>query len=114
MNPSRRAVTIFITAALIFVGCKSAYYGAWEKMGWAKRDILVDRVKDARHDQVAAKKQFKPALERFQDGTNFQGGDLEAKYKKLKSEYDSFEGRVNDVKKQIASVESVANDMFSE
>src|SRR3954447_23161692 len=114
MNPSRRAIPVFILAALLSTGCKSAYYGAWEKMGWAKRDILVDRVKDARDDQDAAKKQFKTTLERFQDVTNFQGGDLEAKYKKLKSEYDSCEGRVNDVKKQIASVESVANDMFSE
>src|SRR3954463_15307866 len=99
MNPTRRAVAVFVTAALIVIGCKSAYYGAWEKMGWAKRDILVDRVKDARDDQDAAKKQFKTTLERFQDVTNFQGGDLEAKYKKLKSEYDACAGRVDDVKK---------------
>jgi hypothetical protein len=111
----RRPIIVLIASAiLISIGCKSAYYATWEKLGWAKRDILVDRVKDARDDQEAAKKQFKTTLERFQDVTNFQGGDLEAKYKKLKSEYDSCEGRVNDVKKRIASVESVAKDLFSE
>ena len=111
----RRAFTaILIVSGLVFFGCKSAYYATWEKLGWAKRDILVDRVKDARDDQDAAKKQFKTTLERFQEVTNFQGGDLEAKYNKLKSEYDACAGRVNDVKKRIASVESVANDMFAE
>ena len=111
---TRRVFTALFTALVLFVGCKSAYYATWEKLGWAKRDILVDRVKDARDDQDAAKKQFKTTLERFQEVTSFQGGDLEAKYKKLKSEYDACEGRVNDVKKRIASVESVANDLFSE
>src|SRR4051812_39746501 len=95
-------------------GCKSAYYNTWEKLGWAKRDILVDRVKDARDDQEEAKKQFKTTLERFKDVTNYQGGDLEAKYKKLNSEYESSESRANKVHKQIKDVEDVAKDLFDE
>src|SRR5262245_45621088 len=110
--------SIRVTAACVTLlfgfGCKSAYYGTWEKLGWAKRDILVDRVKDARDDQNAAKEQFKTTLEQFQQLTGFQGGDLEAKYKKLNSAYESCQSRADDVSKQIKSVDSVANDMFSE
>jgi len=95
-------------------GCQSTYYKAWEKLGWAKRDILVDRVKDAREDQEAAKKQFQSALEQFQAVTNFQGGDLEAKYKKLNKEYEGCESRAADVRKRIASVDQVAQDLFAE
>src|SRR5215217_3689602 len=105
---------LLILSAFTLAGCKSAYYGTWEKLGWAKRDILVDRVKDAKEDQEAAKKQFRSALEQFQAVTNFQGGDLEAKYKKLKKEYDACESRANDVRKQIKSVDTVAQDLFKE
>src|SRR4051812_39302203 len=95
-------------------GCKSAYYNTWEKLGWAKRDILVDRVKDARDDQEEAKKQFKTTLQRFQEVTNYQGGDLEAKYKKLNSEYEDAVGAGEHVSKRIKAVEEVAADMFKE
>jgi uncharacterized protein (DUF849 family) len=113
LPPSVRPVAL---CALLFVvgGCKSAYYNTWEKLGWAKRDILVDRVRDARDDQEEAKKQFKTTLERFQEVTNFQGGDLEAKYKKLNGEYEDSVAAAEDVSKRIKAVEEVANDMFKE
>jgi len=95
-------------------GCKSTYYNAWEKMGWEKRDILVDRVQDARDDQEKAKEQFKTTLERFQSLTNFQGGELEATYKKLSGDYERCEARAADVSKRIAAVDTVARDMFRE
>jgi hypothetical protein len=95
-------------------GAIDGQVSAAAQLGWAKRDILVDRVKDARDDQEEAKKQFKTTLERFQEVTNFQGGDLEAKYKKLNGEYEDSVGAAEDVSKRIAAVESVANDMFKE
>jgi hypothetical protein len=108
----------FAALSLLFLfamtSCKSAYYAAWEKMGWAKRDILVDRVKDAKAEQEDAKKEFKSALEQFQALTGFQGGDLEAKYKKLDSEYETCQSRASDVRKRIAAVDSVAQDLFKE
>ncbi len=109
-----RQLFVLCCIATLFTGCRSTYYAAWEKLGWEKRDILVDRVKDTRDDQQTAQKQFKTTLERFKDVTNFQGGNLESKYNKLKSEYDSCESRANDVSKRIASVETVASDMFTE
>jgi chromosome segregation ATPase len=103
---------LFILSTL--AGCKSAYYGMWEKLGWAKRDILVDRVKEAQEDQNQAKEQFKSALEKFQELTKFQGGDLEAKYKKLNSEYEACESRAQDVRERIKAVDTVAQDLFKE
>jgi hypothetical protein len=95
-------------------GCSTAYYKTWEKLGWEKRDILVDRVKDARDDQEDAKKQFQTTLQRFQEVTGFQGKDLEAKYKKLNTEYERSEASAADVRGRIESVEKVAGDLFAE
>jgi hypothetical protein len=85
-----------------------------ETFGHEKRDILVTRVKDARDEQDAAKKQFQTTLQRFQEVTGFEGGDLEGKYKKLSAEYNRCEGKAKDVSSRIGKVESVANDMFKE
>jgi hypothetical protein len=85
-NGTLKWATWALLTGLAAGGCQSTYYKAWEKLGWAKRDILVDRVKDAREDEEAAKKQFQSALEQFQQVTHFQGGELEAKYKKLNKE----------------------------
>jgi chromosome segregation ATPase len=109
--------TVWVVLAALAVacgGCQGTYYKAWEKLGWAKRDILVDRVKDAREDQEAAKKQFKTTLEQFQALTGFQGGELEAKYKKLNREYEACESRAADLRKRIKSVDDVAQDLFKE
>jgi chromosome segregation ATPase len=114
MNGSTMRMACAVLMMLVLGGCKSAFYGTWEKLGWAKRDILVDRVKDAKEEQEGAKKQFQSALEQFQALTGFQGGELEAKYKKLNKEYEGCESRAKAVSKEIASVDSVAKDLFSE
>ncbi len=95
-------------------GCNSVYYGTWEKLGFHKRDILVERVEDARDDQEEAKVVFADALEQFQSVVTFDGGDLEPLYKKLKSELADCESRAKAVRKRIASVEKVAGDLFVE
>ena len=43
-----------VAIALSLTACASAYYGAMEKIGYEKRDILVDRVKDAREEQAGS------------------------------------------------------------
>ena len=119
---SRKGKMMFIThhksvlllVSLLLAGCTSAYYAAWEKLGYEKRDILVSRIKSANKDQEEAKKQFQTTLEKFQDVTGFKGGDLEAEYKKLNSSYEDCVSRADAVSKRIASVESVAKDMFNE
>ena len=96
------------------VGCSTAYYSIWEKLGYEKRDILVSRVKAARNDEDAAKQQFKTTLQKFQEVTHFQGGDLEAEYNKLNAEYERSVSRADDVSSRIKSVDKVARDLFDE
>jgi len=62
------------------------YYGAMEKFGYEKRDILIDRVKDAQKSQQDAQEEFKTALQRFREVVDVDGGTLEQKYEKLDGE----------------------------
>lgn len=110
----RMTAVLCLVAFASLTGCQSAYYKTWEKLGWEKRDILVDRVEDGRDAQQDAKKQFQTTMERFQELTNFKGGSLEAQYKKLKAEHERSEDRAAAVSKRIDGIESVANDMFKE
>src|SRR5213592_157714 len=66
---------VFVMILAGFIGCKSANYSFWNKLGYEKRDILVSRVEKAKKSQEAAKEQFKTTLQRFQELTNFQGGE---------------------------------------
>ena len=117
MNAARLRQTISvlaIAACLAAPACKSAYYGTLEKFGKHKRDILVDRVEEARDDQQDAKEKFKDALTRFSELTRFEGGELETVYEKLNSEYESSETKAQAVTDRIRAVEEVAQDLFSE
>ena len=72
-----------LTIVLTIAGCDATYMAAMEKMGYAKRDILSDRVKSARDAQEDAKKEIQSTLEQFGKVVAYEGGDLEATYKKL-------------------------------
>ncbi len=105
---------LLLSIMLLLSGCQSMYYNAMEKVGYEKRDILVDRVDDARDSQQEAKQQFESALEQFVAVTNYSGGELEEQYKKLKSEYEESKSRADEVSDRIESVEHVASALFAE
>ena len=113
---SRRfALTLFLLALLPgLFACSRAFYGAMEKFGVHKRDIMVDRVKDARDAQTEAKEQFKSALEQFTEVVRVPESSLAAQYKKLNAEYERCQGKARDVHKRIDSVESVSEALFAE
>ena len=108
-----KSIPLILTAMLV-VGCSSVYYSIWQKLGYEKRDILVSRVQKARDSEEAAKEQFKTTFQRFQELTNFKGGDLEAEYNKINSAYETAKSRADAVSEHINSVDKVANDMFAE
>ena len=54
-----------LALAVLLTACSSAYYGTMEKFGIEKRDIMVDRVEDARDAQDDASEQFTSALDQF-------------------------------------------------
>ena len=105
---------LMVLAAFLQMGCQGTYYNMWEKLGYHKRDILVERVGKARDGQQAAKEQFQTTLERFKTVTNFSGGNLEAKYNDLSAEYDRCEARASAVSGEIGSVDEVAQALFKE
>jgi predicted nucleic acid-binding Zn-ribbon protein len=108
-------LVIFLGAVLLaFTGCQTTYYNTMEKFGVHKRDIMVDRVEDARDSQEEAKEQFQSALEEFSSVLGFKGGDLEDKYNKLKAEYDKSEAKANAVRDRIDAVEDVSEALFDE
>ena len=100
--------------ALALAGCSSAYYGAMEKFGIAKREILADRVDATRKSQQEAKEQFANALERFLALTRIDGGDLQQKYEDLNTEFKRSEEQAEEVRERIAAVEDVAEALFRE
>lgn len=103
-----------VFAALLTTGCATAYYNTMEKFGVHKRDILVDRVQEARDAQVDSKQQFKSSLERFSAELNFSGGELEDKYEKLNDEYEKSEEKAAEVSERIDKVEEVSDVLFAE
>ena len=102
-----------LTLALLGA-CSSAYYKTMEGLGIEKRDILVDRVEEARDAQGDASEQFASALDQFRATVNFDGGDLEKTYDRLNAEYESSVSEAEDVSERIDAVESVAEDLFRE
>ncbi len=101
-------------ALVAVAGCRTAYYAAWEKLGYYKRDILKERVVEAREDQKAASEQFKDALTKLKEMYAFEGGDLEKAYRQLQSEFDDSKARAEAVRKRITAMETVAGDLFAE
>ncbi|GIU43996.1 DUF2959 domain-containing protein [Shewanella sairae] len=111
----KKIITSAIVAtSLLLTGCQSAYYGAMEKVGYHKRDIMVDRVEDAKESQEEAQEQFSSALEEMQALLNHDGGDLESAYNKAKDEYESAQDAADDVTNRIDKVEDVAEALFDE
>lgn len=110
------AVLVALAGACLMptIACQSAYYSTMEKFGVHKRDILVDRVKDAREDQQEAKELFVSTFDQFKALTKYDGGELEKRYKKLNSEYEDCSSKADDVRKRIKSVEEVAGALFTE
>ncbi|WP_249553507.1 MULTISPECIES: DUF2959 domain-containing protein [Shewanella] len=110
----RLITSSLIAATLLLTGCQSAYYGAMEKVGYHKRDIMVDRVKAAKESQEDAQKEFSSALEEMQALLNHNGGNLEKAYNKAKDEYESAQSAADNVSNRINKVEDVAEALFDE
>jgi hypothetical protein len=110
-----RGTWFLLLAGLILAGgCRNTYYKTWEKFGVHKRDLLKERVEEARDEQKAAGEEFKDALTRLKELYAFEGGELEKSYKSLQSEYEDCANRAEAVRKRISSMETVAQDLFAE
>ncbi len=116
MIQRKLVLALLVGALLASPGCMrcGAYYDAMEKLGWEKRDLLVKRVSSAREAQQDAQQQFRDTLQEFQTLVGYKGGELEAKYEKLRGEYEDASKRAEAVRTRIANVRDVANRLFEE
>jgi hypothetical protein len=105
---------LLVAAAAASAGCAATYYRALETVGIEKREILVDRVENARDSQAEAKEQFATALDQYRALVAFDGGDLEDIYDRMNAEYEDSVDSADGVRERIDSVESVAEDLFAE
>jgi hypothetical protein len=114
--PVRAALALCcsLAAGVWLPGCRSAYYGALERVGVEKRHILASRVEDGREDQREAQEQVLSTYELFVQATGFEGGDLEAWYRRVSSEYEASEADAQALRDRIGSIEQVAQDLFAE
>lgn len=111
----RTALLLFSLATTFgATSCSTPYYAMMEQFGVEKRDILVDRVEDAREEQVDAQEQFKTTLQKFQELNNFDGGDVQKMYEEFSEEYDDSVDAAEDVSKRIEKIRTVAADLFEE
>lgn len=109
-----RAWIALFAVTMAVSGCRSTYYAAWEKLGYHKRDILKERVVEARDEQAAASEQFKDALTKLREVYSFEGGNLDRSYRQLQAEFDKSQARAEAVRTRIRSMETVAGDLFKE
>ncbi len=107
-------ITLAVLAVLSLSACQSAYYGAMEKVGIHKRDIMVDRVEAARDAQQDAKEEFSSALDQFQQMFGKPDTDLQDQYDDLNAAYEDSQDAAEDVSKRIDSVEDVSEALFEE
>jgi len=103
-----------IVSVLALASCSSAYYSAMEKVGIHKRDIMVDRVEEAKESQQEAQVQFKSALAEMTALINFEGGDLEDQYNEIQDQYEDSKIAAELVSLRIDKIEDVSEALFDE
>ena len=113
-NPAVSYPAIALAAVVVLSGCSAAKYGALEKIGIHKRDILASNVEDARDAQEDAQEQFTDALDRFGEVVSIEQTDLKKAYDRLNDEFEDSEDAAEEVSDQIDDVETVAEDLFEE
>lgn len=107
--------TLLISCSMLALsGCSSAYYGAMEKLGYEKRDILVDRVEQASDAQGDAQETFQSALEQFQQVIGTPESELNSVYQDINSAFEDSQAAAKRVSDRIDQVEKVAEDLFDE
>ncbi|WP_019616983.1 DUF2959 domain-containing protein [Psychromonas ossibalaenae] len=106
-------LTLFLSV-FVLSGCSSTYYSAMETVGYHKRDIMVDRVEEAKESQQEAQQEFSSALEALEALTRFDGGDLEKMYENINGKYEDSEQAAEDVSKRINAIEDVSDALFAE
>lgn len=93
---------------------KDAKYGAYEMIGYEKRDLFKKEVKAVKKDQDDSQKAFEDALEKLKYFYAYDGGKTESEYNKLKDSYESSQDESKNLSASIQKLDEVAQDLFAE
>lgn len=105
---------LVLLAVLSACGCSSVQYSALEKVGVHKRDILVDRVQDARDAQSDTREELVSAYDELKALVGYDGGELEGKYKRLSKAVERSEQATEDLDDRLKAIDRVSEDLFEE
>ncbi len=108
------AAVMLVLSVFMLSACSTVYYSTMEKFGKYKRDLLRDNVTELREDQIEATEEFKDALTRLQELTNYDGGKLQEVYEQLKDDYEDCSDRAEAIRDRIRKIDTIANDLFEE
>ena len=89
-------------------------YSALEKVGIHKRDILVDRVEDARDTQAETRENVVSAYEELTELVGYEGGKLEEKYARLSKEVERSRESTEELDDRLEAIDRVSEDLFDE
>lgn len=107
-------VSFSMMVLLMLSACQGIYYDAMEKVGYHKRDIMIDRVEDVQEAQSDAKQQFSSALDEYQQLVKIEDQDLLDRYNALNKEFENSKDAAEEVSGRIKSLEDVSNALFEE
>jgi chromosome segregation ATPase len=107
-------VVAVCSTLLVLAGCATVQYSALEKVGIHKRDILVDRVEDARDSQTETREQLVSAYEELSSLIGYEGGELEEKYKRLSKQVERSQESTEELDGHLDDIDRVSEDLFDE
>ena len=110
----RPRIALFCMFTLAVSGCASVQYSALEKVGIHKRDILVDRVEDARDSQSETREHLVSAYQELSTLIGHDGGELEAQYKRLDKEVERSRDSIEELDDRLTAIDRVSDDLFEE
>ncbi len=105
---------IALILLVLSAGCSSVQYSALEKVGIHKRDLLVSNVEDARDSQSETREQLVTAYEELTALIGFDGGELEARYKRLSKEVTQSQDVIDELDGHLEDIDRVSRDLFKE
>ena len=108
-------ISTSLFVVLLLSGCaNNVYYAGMEKIGFHKRDIMVDRVKNVQESQEDAQEEFKSALEQFGTLVQIKDSDLKSAYEKFNDEYEEVSDASEELSNNINKLENVSLALFQE
>lgn len=106
--------TLLLLAAASLAACSTVKYEALEQVGVYKRDILVDRVEDARDAQADTREEVLAAYEELNILIGEEGGELERQYKRLNRKVERSKDAIEELDDHLAAIDEVSADLFEE